>query len=471
VPLRRGRHRAAVVNDGTGELVTLAARWGLDAGRVEVAAVDDLFGSAFPVTDAAVTSVGLALAAVAAFDEKRTRRPQRASLDGRHAAAAFHSERFLRLGAGDLGLWDPLAGNYRTADGWIRLHTNLQPHRDAALRTLGVAPDRPAVADAVRRWDTDGLEREVCDAGGVAARMRTREEFLAHPQHEAVLQRPVVDLEAVPAGGARPRRLGDGRALEGVRVLDLTRVIAGPVAGRFLASFGADVVRVDPPLADGLALEIETGPGKRRTSIDLRDPAGRLRFEGLVSGADVLLEGFRPGALAHLGYPDRRLRALTPWLVIGHLSAYGDRGPWAARRGFDSVVQVATGLAHACGFDPAAGPGRLPAQALDHASGYLLAAGVAVGLCRHRRDETASTVRVSLARTGEWLAALGTRDRPERPLPREAVGDLLGVWRATPWGDVEHLRPPGRVGDRPARWSRPPVPRSDAARSWLEDTG
>jgi crotonobetainyl-CoA:carnitine CoA-transferase CaiB-like acyl-CoA transferase len=462
------------VIDRTGETQALAVRWSLDTGRVGIDAVDDLFGSAFRVTDAAITSVALALAAVAAFDEQRTGRPQRASLDGRHAAAAFHSERLLRLCSdGDLGLWDPLAGNYPTADGWIRLHTNLPHHRDATLRTLGTAPDRAAVAAAVRRWDTGDLEREVSDAGGVAARMRTRDEYLAHPQRAAVVGRPLVDLdlELDPAGGARPRWLGDGRVLDGIRVLDLTRVIAGPVAGRFLASFGADVVRVDPPLADGLALEIETGPGKRRTTIDLRDPAGRHRFERLVSKADVLLEGFRPGALAHLGYPDRRLRELAPGLVVGHLSAYGDRGPWAARRGFDSVVQVATGLAHACGFDPATGPGRLPAQALDHASGYLLAAGVVAGLCRQQRDASISTVLVSLARTGEWLAAMGHRDRPERPLPREAVDGLLDVWRDTPWGDVEHLRPPGRVGDRPARWSRPPVPRSDADVTWLEEAG
>jgi hypothetical protein len=441
---------------------------GVSTEWVVVDDVDDRFGSPFRVTDAAVTSVAVALAAVAALDERRTGRPSIAALSGRHAAAAFHSERFLRL-ADQPDLWDPIAGNYPTADGWIRLHTNLKAHREAVVRTLAVVPERTAVAAAVARWPTDGLERAVVDAGGVAARMRTREEFRVHPQRAAVLERSVVDLGAEPAG-ARPPRLDHGELLDGVRVLDLSRVIAGPVAGRFLASFGADVIRVDPPLDDGLPIEIETGSGKRRTSIDLRQQDHRRRFERLVAEADVLLEGFRPGALAGIGYPDGRLRELAPGLVIGHLSAYGDGGPWGARRGFDSVVQVATGIAHACGFDPATGPGKLPAQALDHASGYLMAAGLVVGLDRLLQDGRARTVHVSLARTGEWLADLGPQDRPEPPRRRESVTDLLDTWPDTAWGAVEHLRPVGRVGDRTARWSRPPTPRTNAPLSWLDAT-
>jgi crotonobetainyl-CoA:carnitine CoA-transferase CaiB-like acyl-CoA transferase len=267
----RDRFAAAAVigvpMDGAG-IRPLAEELGVPADRVEVDPVDDLFGSPFRVTEAAVTSVGAALAAVAAFDEQRTGRPSRAFLDGRHAAAAFHSERLVRLIArGEQDLWDPIAGNYPTAAGWIRLHTNLPHHRDPLLRVLGVEPERAAVAAAVARWHADELESAVVEAGGVAARMRGREEYLSHPQRAAVLARPVVDLETEPVGGARTRGLGQGEVLDGVRVLDLSRVIAGPVAGRFLTSFGADVIRVDPPLEDGLLLEIETGFGKRRTEV------------------------------------------------------------------------------------------------------------------------------------------------------------------------------------------------------------
>lgn len=442
---------------------------GVRGDLVEVAPADDVLGSPFRVTEAATASVGAALAAVATFHASRTGSDVTAHVDGRHAAVAFRGERLVRAPAWhDLDLWDPLAGNYPTADGWVRLHTNLDRHRDAAVTALGVAPERDAVAAALAARPADEVEQVVVDAGGVAARMRTRDEYLRHPQRAAVLERPVVDVIEAPASDAPARRrLGPGWALEGVRVLDLTRVIAGPVAGRFLASFGADVVRVDPPLDDGLLLEIETGSGKRRTSIDLRHDDGRREFERLLAGADVLLEAFRPGALAATGYGDEGLRALNPTLVIGHLSAYGDGGPWAGRRGFDSVVQVATGLAHACGFDPAAGPGKLPAQALDHASGYLLAAGLVAGLARRQRDGRGGTVHVSLARTAEWLVALGTQDGGERAPSTASIGDLMDLWPASPWGPIEHVRPVGRLGDDAARWLRPPAPRSDEPVAWL----
>ncbi len=446
----------------------LADQLGLDGFRVDVQAGEDLFGSPFHVTDAAVLSVGAAVAAVAAFDERRTGVARTPSLDGRHAAAAFHSERLLRLASEQAPeLWDPIAGNYAAADGWIRLHTNLAPHRDAALAALEVEADRAAVAAAVAGWSVDELEGAVVDAGGVAARMRTRSQYLAHPQAAAVRSRPLVDTTTQPRS-APPRPLGPGTALDGVRVLDLSRVIAGPVAGRFLASFGAEVIRVDAPLDDGRLIEIEMGFGKRRTSIDLRGRDDRRQFERLVAGADVLLDGFRPGVLTNLGYSDDRLHELCPSLIIGHLSAYSDRGPWADRRGFDSVVQVATGLAHACGFDPVTGPGKLPAQALDHASGYLMAAGL-IGALRHQLHEGhPASVAVSLARTAEWLADLGLQDRAERDLPREDITDLLDTWQDTTWGTLEHLRPPGRIGNRPATWTTPPTPRTDQPATWTE---
>lgn len=445
---------------------SLAQQLGLQARRVDVTGAVDPFGSPFRVADAAVLSVGAAVAAVAELDEARTGVGRTGSLDGRHAAVAFHSERLLRLASEEpAGLWDPIAGNYATADGWIRLHTNLAPHRDAALAVLGVAAERPVVAAAVARWSAAELEAAVNAAGGVAARMRTRSQYLAHPQHQAVMARPVVDLTS-DARRVPPRPLGSGTALDGVRVLDLSRVIAGPVAGRFLASFGAEVIRVDAPLDDGRLTEIDTGFGKRRTSIDLRDPGDRRCFDDLVTGADVLLDGFRPGALAAQGYPDARLSELCPTLIIGHLSAYSDRGPWGDRRGFDSIVQVATGLAHACGLDPARGPGKLPAQALDHASGYLMAAGLVAGLLQQQRTGCPAVVRVSLARTAEWLVGLGLQGRAEHELSRDDVADLLDVWHDTAWGTLEHLRPPGRIGDRPARWRVPPSPRRDAPVTW-----
>jgi hypothetical protein len=319
------------------------------------------------------------------------------------------------------------------------------------------------VAAATGGWRAVELEDAVVAAGGVAAALRTRAEWRSHPQARALAGTPLLDVAEAAEGPSLP----GGRVLDGVRVLDLTRVIAGPVAGRFLASFGAEVLRVDAPLDDGLLLEIDTGFGKRRTTLDLRRPADRERFDELLSGADVLLQAFRPGALAALGYDDATLQRLRPGLVVGHLSAYGETGPWGDRRGFDSVVQVACGLAATCGLDPRTGPAALPAQALDHASGYLLAAGVVSGLLHGRRTGRGWRVGAALARTADWLESLGTSPgRPARALEPGTAQDLMGRRPDTPWGLVRHVTPPGAVGGRVAEWALPPAERGAHPPRW-----
>lgn len=441
-----------------------------DAARLDVAAPADVYGSPFRVSDAAAISVTAATWSVALLESVRSNAPvPQVHVDSRHAAVTFHSERLLSVPTleGE-HIWDPVTGNYATADGWVRLHANVTAHRSAVLRVLDVPAQPQAVARAALSWQASALEGAVLDAGGVAAQMRTHEQWQLHPQRAAVVGRPVIDLSISDGGRAGSIR---GPALEGLRVLDLTRVIAGPVAGRFLASFGADVLRVDAPqLDDMLLFEIDTGFGKRRVTLDLRTRDDRAMFESLISRADVVLEAFRPGALAGLGYHDEALRQVRPGLVTGHLSAYGDRGPWRQRRGFDSVVQVGCGIAHACGFDPDTGPGALPAQALDHASGYLLATGVVAALAHRERDGRGGVVNLSLARTAEWLTALGTREDVSATAPdAREVGDLL-AWRAdTSWGPVRHVRAPGRVGERDASWDKPPLPRgagSGATSGW-----
>jgi crotonobetainyl-CoA:carnitine CoA-transferase CaiB-like acyl-CoA transferase len=425
----------------------------------------DVFGSPFAVTRAATASIGAALWAVSHLDAVRSGGSrQSVKLSGRHASAAFHSERLLSVPAlRNEELWDPIAGNYPAADGWVRLHTNLPTHRRSALAVLDVPADRAAVAAAVAAWGAVELETAVAEAGGVAAAMRTRSEWALHPQAKAVASLPLVGI--APTGdGPGPC---SGRFLDGIRVLDLTRVIAGPVAGRFLASFGADVLRVDAPLDDGLLVEIDTGFGKRRTSVNLRSAAGREELRALVAGADVVLEAFRPGALAGLGFDAKTLVQIRPGLVTGHLSAFGEDGPWGTRRGFDSITQVACGLAHACGFSEAEGPAALPAQALDHATGYLLAAGVLSGLTRLTQSGHGSRVTTSLVRTAAWLESLGSQPgRSASSIDPATVNDLMETRADTAWGEVRHLRAVGQVGDRRGAWSRPPVPRDEHRPSW-----
>jgi hypothetical protein len=434
----------------------LAAALDLAADRVAltVDAPDDVFGSPFRVTDAAVCCAAAVVASVADLVAGDTAAPVPAGVDGLHAAVSFHSERLITTERPIGDLWAPLTGNYRAADGWVRIHANLARHAAAARTVLGLTgDDAAAAADAVAGRRVGEVVEALQATGGVGAALRALDEWHHHPHHRHLRGRPVVERTPVDDGARRSPGVA-GSHLDGIRVLDCTRVIAGPVAGRLLSSFGAEVVKVDAPLDDSPTLELDTGWGKTRLPIDLRDRGDRERFDGLVATADVLLDGFRPGAMAALGYDDQHLRSLRPDLVIGHLSAFGAQGPLGGLRGFDSIVQVATGLAHTVGVDPEVGPGALPAQALDHAAGHLLAAGVIRALRSRRRSGTIESVDVSLARVGGWLVSLGPGTcRPAADVRRLAEPYLRTI-DDPERGIIRHVAPVGQVADRRATWPR-----------------
>ncbi|WP_426593745.1 CoA transferase [Cellulomonas sp. McL0617] len=345
--------------------------------------------------------------------------------------------------------WDPVAGDYRTADGWIRLHTNAPVHRDAALRVLGVAGTREAVADAVAGWAGDALEDAVVAAGGCAAVMRTAADWAAGPAGSSVLGEPLIDWTT---SGAAPLdlALAPARPLAGLRVLDLTRVLAGPVATRFLALLGADVLRIDPPWWDEPGVIPEVMLGKRTARLDLTtEPLAEL-----LTGADVLVHGYRPGALDGLGLGADARWQLSPGLVDVSLDAYGWTGPWRGRRGFDSLVQMSTGIADAgmrhYGHDS---PTPLPVQALDHGTGYLLAFAALQGVARRLATGEGASARLSLART----AALLTGPPADGSLEPERPQDVAPAVEHTSWGPARRLVAPVAIDgvrwetDRPAR--------------------
>jgi crotonobetainyl-CoA:carnitine CoA-transferase CaiB-like acyl-CoA transferase len=278
--------------------------------------------------------------------------------------------------------------------------------------------------------------------------MHDRDEWLASAPGAAAAHAPALAVteRPLPAGGWTGAGRAEGRAGQpyaGVRVLDLTRVIAGPIGTRFLAAYGADVLRLDPPgFAEVGALLPETTAGKRTAAVDLRAPTGRAAFERLVAGADVLVTGLRADALARLGYDDTALATLNPALIIASHNAYGWDGPWRDRRGFDSLVQMSCGIAAAAGGD---GPVPLPVQALDHATGYLLAAAVGRALTARLTRGAAGRIRASLVGTGNLLwsfprpADLG--DLPPRPEP----GDIPLVAAQTAWGPARRVPVPGEI--------------------------
>jgi hypothetical protein len=414
-----------------------------------------LLPSVYDVSALAAATVAAATASVAALWATRGGPIRTAHVDRAHASVAFRSERYVEpLGWLLPAVWDPIAGDYRAADGWIRLHTNYAYHRDAVLRVLGVDAARDAVAGAVARWNADELEVAVVAEGGCAARSRTASEWAQHPQGKAVAAEPLFAIRSAAADALGPA--AHGAPLEGIRVLDLTRVIAGPVCTRFLAAYGADVLRVDPRgFAEVGALLPETTVGKRRAFLDLKQDADRRTFERLLASAHVLVHGYRSGALERLGLGAERRRAINPSLVDVSLDAYGFTGPWAARRGFDSLVQMSAGIAdrgrEAMGTDR---PYPLAAQALDHGGGYLLATAACHGLTRRLVDREASAFRVSLARVAKLLMDLGDDGDI---LGRDLADADVDLWREpaqTALGPVRRVRCPGRVEGFEPRWTR-----------------
>lgn len=365
--------------------------------------------------------------------------------------------------------WDPVAGDYETRDGWIRLHTNAPHHRAAAERVLGPQIDRAGMARAVSGWAKGELEEAILAEGGCAAEMRGLADWAAHPQGRAVAVEPLVHVG--PGGGRSGSGWGPrpGRPLAGLRVLDLTRVLAGPVATRFLAGFGADVLRIDPPDWNEAPIEPEVTLGKTCARLDLHQDADRATFEALLAGADVLVHGYRPGALDGLGYGAQARRALAPGLVEVCLDAYGWTDPWAGRRGFDSLVQMSTGIAQAGQvWQQAAKPVPLPVQALDHATGYMMAAAVLRLLARRLSDGAGGAARLSLARTAALLVEAGPAE-PEPPCPAAGPEDLAPAIEATAWGPARRLQAPVEVADAPMRWSRAARCLGEDAPAWAAD--
>jgi crotonobetainyl-CoA:carnitine CoA-transferase CaiB-like acyl-CoA transferase len=406
-----------------------------------------------PVADlamAAVAACACAAAELAAARGRPVAGPIR--IDAARVATAFTSERHLLAGGRSFTGFAPESAFFPAADGWVRTHANYHHHLARLHAVLG-----DDIAAAIARRPAAQVETEVLAAGGLAFAARTRAEWEASAPGQAVAGLPLIAWHSSPAGVRPPRPLPPGPLMPaaGLRVLDLTRVIAGPVATRALAFLGADVLRVDSPRLPELeGQHLDTGIGKRSTLLDLNRAADRAIFEELLAGADVVVTGYRPGALDRFGLSPTALLDRRPDLVVARLSAWGSAGPWAGRRGFDSLVQAATGIALWEGTVDR--PGALPAQALDHGTGYLLAAAVLRALAGQFTAGGGRAAELALARTGKWLADLPPREQVAGREPEPVLAQLAGLTVARPAftlpGGVETwLAPPAIWGtDRPS---------------------
>ncbi|UKF30136.1 CoA transferase [Clavibacter phaseoli] len=407
--------------------------------------------SALPVTDLAVSALGLLGGAVVALDEAVGLPGASEVVVHRGRAETWCGQHVTPVGWALPSPWDPLSGSFPTRDGsWIRTHANAPRHRAALLAVTGCAPDADAAAltRAIAGWDAIALEDAVVAAGGVAAALRSAGEWAATDAGRAVAAEPLVAREDggrdTGTAGWRPTAEAP---LAGIRVLDLTRVIAGPACTQALAALGADVLRVDPPGWDEPAVLPLVMAGKRTARLDARTPDGRARLAELLAGADVLVHGYRPGALDALGFPREERERIRPGLVDVAVDAYGWTGPWAGRRGFDSILQSASGIAHA-GMVAAGGdrPVPLPVQALDWSTGYLAAACAVAGLARRAGTGRGSAWRLSLARTAHALLALPRSPSPDAASAIEDADGEPPRRVTTPLGDARMTASPLRVG-------------------------
>jgi crotonobetainyl-CoA:carnitine CoA-transferase CaiB-like acyl-CoA transferase len=457
-----------VTNNALRDILAVVGWPAARAGEVEfTGGTDPILRTPFRISEtgsATLAAIGLA---VSDLWKLRTGHNQAIAVDTRRATASLRSGHYLKLN-GEQVSNEPnsIMGFYPAKNGrWSYVHANFSNHRAAALKVLGVADDREAVRKAVAKWDALELEEAIIAAKGAGGMVRTLEEWARHPQGAAVAALPL--MEILKIGDSPPETLPDGdRPLSGIRVLDLTRVIAGPTCARTLAEHGADVLKISAPHLPSLGRqEYDTGHGKLSAHLDLREERDKDILRGLVREADVFSQGYRPGTIGGRGFSPEALAQMRPGIVAISLCAFSHVGPWAARRGFDTVIQSVGGIAMRQGeIFPGAEPGPqfYPVSAIDFLTGYLMAFGAMVALARRASEGGSWLVRISLAQSGRWLVGRGQVPQAAlRDVPKDFTAAEIERWSMTsdtPDGKLQHLAPVIRLSETPPRWARPTVP-------------
>jgi crotonobetainyl-CoA:carnitine CoA-transferase CaiB-like acyl-CoA transferase len=403
-----------------------------------------------PFRIGAAGAAALAATGLAAADlwELRTGRRQEVAVDLRQAVASLRSGHYMLMDGKRVSTErNKVMGVYPAKNGrWSYIHANFPNHREAALKVLGIPEDRDEVRRAVASWDALELEDAIIEAKGAGGMARSVAEWAQHPQAAAIASLPL--MEIIKIGDSPRERLPEAeRPLSGIRVLDLTRVLAGPTAARTLAEHGADVLKITAPHLPNIGYqEYDTGHGKLAAHLDLRYPRDVEILRGLVREADVFSQGYRPGTLGNRGLSPEELIKLRPGLVYVSMCAFSHVGPWASRRGFDTVVQTVSGITTRQG----------------ELTGYLMAFGAIVALARRAREGGSWLVRISLAQTGRWLVNRGEVPEAElKDVPKEIPQADIDRWSIesdTPVGRLRHLGPTVRLSETPPRWARPSVP-------------
>ncbi|ETI23806.1 hypothetical protein G647_05612 [Cladophialophora carrionii CBS 160.54] len=445
--------------------------------------------SSFKIGHLAQTSITLtALLAALIHSERETLKfiPQ-VTVPVRRACLEFKSERLLTINGKPMpSTWGPIGGLHRTLDGYVRVHDSFPNHRAATKKLLGLAEDadREAVSRAIATWKSVDLEDAAVGAGAVVAALRSFEQWDELPHAKAVADFPIQITKIADSPAGIPDHLtaagGRKRCLHGLQVLELSRVIAAPVAGRTLAAHGADVLWItSPDLPDLPSIDRDTGRGKRTAQLDLNQTTDREKMLELIDDADVFLQGYRPDSLAARGLSPAQLAARREQdgkkgIICANLSAYGPTGPWSQRRGFDSLVQTCSGMnvseaEHFGQTDPPAKP--MPCQALDHASGYFLAAGILAALYRQIREGGSWQVDVSLVGTMKYLRSLGQYEGLSGfqwdADSMEGVPEVYLESRLSDFGTLKAVRHAAAIEGINVGWDIMPRPLGSDDPSWL----
>ena len=438
------------------------------AGELEITGgLDPFLPTPFRMAEASTATLAAVGLAVNDLWELRTGRRQKIAINTRQATASLRSGTYLKMGDAPVPNGrNVVMGTYPAKHGrWSYIHCNFPNHRAAALKVLGVGEDRDAVTKAIAQWDALELEEAIIAAGGAGGMVRTMAEWAQHPQGMAIAGLPLMEIVKIADSPAEPLPKGE-RPLSGIRVLDLTRVIAGPTCARTLAEHGAEVLKITGKHLPSLGRqEYDTGHGKLSAHLDLREAKDVETLRGLARKADVFSQGYRPGTLGNRGFTPEALAQLRPGIVVVSLCAFSHAGPWASRRGFDTVVQTVSGITHRQGevFPGAApGPQFYPVSAIDFLAGYLMAFGASVALARRTREGGSWLVRISLAQVGRWLVQRGEVPAAELTnVAKEFTPDELERWKITsntPVGRLQHLGPVIRMSETPPYWDKPTVP-------------
>ncbi len=439
---------------------------------LQITGCDPVIATRFRAGEAAASVLAANAAAAANLWCARSGRPQRIEVDVRAAAASLVSFAYLRYQGASLDRrGQATTALYRARDGrWIHLHGGFSS-REGTLALLNCADEAGAIADAVASWDAQALEDALADRGVCGAKLRSADEWRVHPQGIALAGVPVVEILRLgdaprePIPGPRADERG-ARPLSGVRVLDLTRVLAGPTCARTLAEHGAEVLHVRSPRLPSIEpFVIDTNPGKRSCFLDLDRKEDAQQLRALVRDAHVFSQGYRPGALARRGFAPEQLAQMRPGIIAVSIDCYGHEGPFAQRPGWEQLAQTVTGMAleHAGGEQPA----LVPAAINDYTTGYLGALGVMCALARRTTEGGSWHVRVSLARTAMWIMSLPRTAPDGKPGGFDAA--TIAPWiieMNTAWGPLTRLGPIARMSETPPRWVLPPSPLGSDSPAW-----